>query len=178
MTKRNSAPVAILLTLALLSAACSSSQIVADIDIAANAAAAAVPVVLGATSLSTATQAAVVGYVDAANTGIGCVATAANGGSYSGAVLGCLAGLSVPALPSGTDQKVVEVVQALAADVALLIQKYAAVPTTGSLAVHGVSNAFLEAAKNWKPSKADKRKLDEVKAKVAATKKALGLGKK
>ena len=133
--KLNKALLSLILVCCMTLAACSASTVINDIDIASNAAATAAPIVLGLTTLPAATQTLILNYVTAANSGIGCAATAASASTntavVSAAILKCLAGLNIsPTLPAGVPQEVATIITALAGDIATIINLYAPVPAT------------------------------------------------
>jgi len=154
--------IALILVLCLTQGACTSAQVLDDIDVAAEAAATAAPIILAATNIPAPVQALVLGYVSAANAGIGCAATAANAGGttaqLNAAVLTCLAGLNLaPVLPSGVPQQVAQVVQALAGDIATIINRY------------GAKSAVKAGGPAWKPGYADRHKTAKIQRTVRST---------
>ncbi len=160
--------IALILVLCLTQSACTSVQVLNDIDIAAEAAATAAPIILAATNIPAPVQALVLGYVSAANAGIGCAATAANAGGttaqLNAAVLTCLAGLNLaPVLPSGVPQQVAQVVQALAGDIATIINKY------GVKSALPRSIAAVAGGPAWKPGYADRHKIAKIQRTVRST---------
>jgi hypothetical protein len=158
----------LVMALCLVSYACSASTIITDIDIAAQAASVAVPIVLAATGLPASLQSTIIAYLTAANEGLGCAASATEASTdpatVSAAILKCLAGLNIaPTLPAGVAQNVAAVVQALASDIANIINQYAKV---------GVNAGKLQAAAgsgNWKLSFGDHQMLGRIHKTVDMT---------
>lgn len=117
--------ISMIMVLSFTLVACTTSQIITAIELAAEAAAAAAPIVVAAAGLPV----AIIAWVSLANQGIDCAASATqastNPASVGGAVLACLTGLGIaPLLPAGTAQNVVAVIQAIAADISAIIKQY------------------------------------------------------
>jgi len=158
----------LVMALCLVSYACSASTIISDIDIAAQAAAVAVPIVLAATGLPAPIQSTIIAYLTAANEGIGCAASATEASTdpatVSAAILKCLAGLNIaPTLPAGVAQNVAAVITALAGDIANIINEYAKVG--GKIGAKGVPSSPAQ----WKLSFGDREKLGHIHKTVDMT---------
>jgi hypothetical protein len=143
------------LALCFSQVACTEASIINDIEIAAQAASVAVPIVLGSAGVAP----EVVSYVAAANKALGCAASAASAGgtqaSVAAAVVACLSSAAVPVLPAGTDQAVANAVAALASDIQSIVKQY-----TPSAA------AKLSAAGAYKPSFSDRRHIRKIQSLV------------
>lgn len=134
---KTSMSVFLVFALCFTQCACTQSQIINDLEIAADAASAAAPIVLGAAGL----PAGVVNYVADANKAITCASTAIEAGGSSAAVaaevVGCLATAVAPALPAGTPETVVAVVSALDSDIQSILKQYTASAQAALKAVGG-----------------------------------------
>lgn len=126
MNTKSKTSILLVILLSLSMVACSTSQIVTDIDIAVVAVSVAAPVVAafggpGAQVIST--------YLTAAASGLNCALAAAQApgattASISAAIATCLASVVVPVLPSGTPQNIINVINAVAAGIATILKNY------------------------------------------------------
>ena len=139
------------LALCFSQVACTEASIINDIEIAAQAASVAVPIVLGSAGVAP----EVVSYVAAANKALGCAATAAQSGgseaSVAAAVVACLSSAAYPLIPAGTDQAVANAVAAVATDVQQIIKEYTA---------NAVQLKAMPA--QWNPSFSDRRHIAHI----------------
>lgn len=113
-----------LLSLSLV--ACSTSQVVLDIEIAADVVAIGAPIVAafggpGAAQITT--------YMTAAANGLNCVLVAAQAAgattaTISAAFATCLAQVAVPILPAGTPPQVGAIITAVSVAISVLVSKY------------------------------------------------------
>lgn len=165
MSPQKQISIFLVFALLLCSYGCSAATVLNDIDIAAQAAAFAAPLVLALTPLPPGVQTMIISYVSAANAGIGCAASAAeastDAATVSAAILKCLAGLNVaPSLPPGIAQNVAAAITALANDIAMIINKYGT--PKASAARTGI-------VPSWKLTMADHRKVAHIHRTVEKT---------
>lgn len=116
--------VAVALCLSLV--ACSTSQVVTDIEIASDLVAVSAPVVAAFAGPGAPLIAV---YMTAAANGLNCVLTAAevsgaNTATISAAFATCLAQVAVPVLPSGTPAQIGAIIMAVATAIGVLVTKY------------------------------------------------------
>lgn len=153
MKLKRIATAALVALLSLSLVACSTSQVVLDIQIAADVVAIGTPIVAafggpGAAQIS--------GYMTAAANGLNCVLTAAQAAgattaTISAAFATCLAQVTVPVLPAGTPPQVSAIITAVAAAISVLVSRYGPKTTTAAMG--------LSAPTKVKLTMADKRKI-------------------
>ena len=125
-TEKRIATAALIALLSLSLVACSTSQVVTDIEIAADIVAVGTPIVAAFGGPGAAQIAA---YMTAAANGLNCVLTAAQAAgattaTISAAFATCLAQVAVPVLPAGTPAQVAAIISAVAAAISVLVTKY------------------------------------------------------
>lgn len=138
MKTKRIATAALVVLLSLSLVACSTSQVVTDIQIAADLVAVGAPVVA---AFGGPGAAVAVAYMTTAAHGLNCVLTAAQAAgattaTISAAFATCFASAIVPVLPAGTPPQVAAIVMAVSAAINVLITRYgpkatvAATPTS------------------------------------------------
>lgn len=153
---------ALIALLSLSLVACSTSQVVLDIEIAADVVAIGTPIVAafggpGAAQIS--------GYMTAAANGLNCVLTAeqaagATTATISAAFATCLAQVTVPVLPAGTPAQVGATITAVAAAISVLVSRYGPKTTTAARS--------LSVPAKFKLTMQDKRKISTMRKRMDA----------
>lgn len=136
MNVRSGFAIALIIVLSLLMVACSTSQIITDVEIVSTAISVGAPIVAafggpGASTISA--------YLTVAAQGSQCLLTAAQASgatsiSIAAAAASCFGAAVVPALPPGTPATVIAIVEAVSAGIANLVNKYGARPGLHSAA--------------------------------------------